>query len=122
MEVRRICEEHDFDVSFHYVFRDGDGRAEIDVVAERFDLILCIDAKKYGEKRYRTSQLRREAEKHVERCRRFERLVGRKCVPVIVSFIDDNVYSHAGCLIVPFHAFNEFLANIHHYLAVLGYL
>ncbi len=120
--IREICEAHGFKVSFRRVFRDERGRSEVDVLAERYDIVLAIDAKFYSAKRYRLSQLKREAEKHVERSRRLSKLLGKDCIPVLVSFIDDGVYSHAGCLIVPFRSFNEFLTEVHYYLSVFGFI
>ncbi|MEM0302846.1 MAG: hypothetical protein QXU17_01145 [Archaeoglobaceae archaeon] len=121
-EVKKICEEHGFKTSFHHFFKDELGRAEIDVVAERGNILLCLDAKLYSGHRYRVSQLKKEAEKHAERCKRFSKLAGKKAVPVIISFIDDNIYFHEGCIIVPFGSLNYFLAEIYYYLAEFGYL
>ncbi len=121
-EVRRICEIHGFSTKLRYVFTDEHGRAEIDVVAERFGTVLCFDAKLYSASRYRVSQLKKEAEKHRERVNRFSALKGKKAVPVIVSFIDDSLRFHSGCIVVPFHSLNEFLTNLHYYLAEFGFL
>ncbi|MEM4689393.1 MAG: hypothetical protein QXF37_01670 [Archaeoglobaceae archaeon] len=120
--MKKICEEHGFKTSFHHFFKDELGRAEIDVVAERGNILLCLDAKLYSGHRYRVSQLKKEAEKHVERCKRFSKLAGKKAVPIIISFIDDNIYFHEGCIIVPFGSLNYFLAEIYYYLAEFGYL
>ncbi|AIG99340.1 hypothetical protein [Archaeoglobus fulgidus] len=121
-EVRRICEAHDFSTKFRFVFKDEEGRAEIDVVAERYGIVLCFDAKLYSASRYRASQLRREAEKHRRRCERFSALIGKRAIPVVVSFIDDSLRYHSGCIIVPYHSLNEFLTNLHFYLAEFGFL
>lgn len=120
--VKRICEEHGFSTRFRFVFADEEGRAEIDVVAERYGLTLCLDAKLYSTSRYRAYQLKKEAEKHKKRCDRFEKVTGRKAVPVVVSFIDDSIYFHEGCIIVPFDSLNHFLTEVHYYLSVFGYL
>jgi len=120
--VRDILESHGFETRFRVVFRDEKGRGEIDVVAERFGVILAIDAKRYTERWYRKSAIRREAEKHVERCRRYSRLEGREVVPVIVSFVDDEVVEHGGCIVVPFRAINDFLLNLEAYLVDFGFL
>jgi len=121
-EVKKVCEAHGFKTRFRCVFKDDEGKAEIDVVAERYGLTLCFDAKLYSASRYRLSQLRKEAEKHRKRCERFSTLIGREAVPVIVSFIDDSIRFHEGCIIIPFHSLNEFLAELHYYLAEFGYL
>ncbi len=122
VEVKKICEEHGFRTYFHQFFKDEIGKAEIDVVAERGNIILCIDAKLYSGHRYRVSQLKKEAEKHSFRCERFSKLSGKSAVPVIISFIDDAIYFHKGCIIVPFESLNHFLTEIYYYLAEFGYL
>ncbi len=120
--VRDLLEAHDFRTEFRVVFRDEKGKSEIDVVARRFSITLAIDTKLYSRKRYRVSQLKREAEKHRKRCERYSKLTGVEVVPVVVPYIDDLVYFHDGCFIVPFYKLNDFLLNIHRYLEEFGYL
>ncbi|RLI87350.1 MAG: hypothetical protein DRO98_04250 [Archaeoglobales archaeon] len=114
--AREILEAHGFKTAFRVVFRDEYGRSEIDVVAERYGLILAIDAKCYTHTWYRASVLRREAKKHVQRCKRYEKVSGKSVVPVILSLIDDGIVSHEGCIVVPFQAFNDFLLNVEAYI------
>ena len=114
--TKEVLESHGFETSFRVVFRDEHGRAEIDVIAERFGVVLAIDAKRYTHTWYRASALRREAKKHVERCKRYEKIVGKKVVPVLVSLVDDRIIEHEGCIVVPFHAFNDFLLNLEAYV------
>lgn len=118
--IKEILEYHGFTTRFRYVFRDELGRTEIDVLAERYGMVLAIDAKRYTHGWYRLSAIRREAEKHARRCERLEKIVGGKVIPVVVPLIDDNVYLHAGAIIVPFSKLNDFLLNIHAYLQEFG--
>ncbi len=119
--VKEILEHHGFSTKMRVIFRDEVGRSEIDVLAERYDIILAIDAKRYAENWYRLSAIKREARKHEERCRRYEKVINKKVVPVIVSLIDDMVYSHGRCIIVPIEKFNDFLININFYLEHFNY-
>ncbi|HID43420.1 MAG TPA: hypothetical protein EYP30_06570 [Archaeoglobaceae archaeon] len=114
--VREVFNKHGYETKFRVVFKDSEGRGEIDVVAERFGLILAIDAKKYTEGWHRTSALKTQARKHVDRCKRFSELKGSEVIPIIVSFIDDSIFYHSGCIVVPFEKLNDFLLNIHAYL------
>jgi len=118
--IREILETHGFKTRFRYVFRDDMGRAEIDVLAERYGLTLAIDAKRYTEGWYRLSAIKREAEKHAKRCKRLEKLEGRKIIPVVAPLIDDSIYFYKGTVIVPFVKLNDFLLNIHTYLHEFG--
>ncbi len=120
--VREVLESHGFETMFRVVFRDEEGRSEIDVVAERFGIVLAIDAKRYARNWYRKSAIKREARKHAERCKRYSRVEGKDVIPVIVSFVDDEVVECSGCIIVPLRAINDFLLNIEAYLADFGFL
>ncbi len=118
--IREILEHHGFATRFRYVFRDEQGRAEVDVLAERYGLVLAIDAKRYTHGWYRLSAIKKEAEKHAKRCERLGKLLGRKVIPVVVPLIDDSVYFHKGAVIVPYARLNDFLLNIHAYLIEFG--
>lgn len=122
IEIERILEEHGFEVKSRYIFKDEIGRSEIDIVAERGKITLCIDAKFYSKHRYRASQLKREAKKHFERCERFSKISEKKTIPVIVSYIDDSIYFYEGCIIVPYYSLNYFLTEIYYYLMEFQYL
>ncbi len=119
--IRKILEIHGFSTKFRYVLRDERGRTEVDVLAERYGLVLAIDAKRYTEGWYRLSAIKKEAEKHAERCERLERILGRRVIPAVVPLIDDSIYFHDGVIIVPFGKLNDFLLNIHGYLDEFGF-
>ena len=118
--IREVLEIHGFSTKFRYVFRDEKGKAEVDVLAERFGLTIAIDAKRYTERWYRLSAIKKEAEKHAERCRRLEKVTGKRVIPAVVPLIDDSIYFYGGAIIVPFRKLNDFLINIHGYLDEFG--
>ena len=120
LKVKEILEENNFDTDFRVVFKDEEGKSEIDVVARRYGIVLCVDAKRYNRNWHRRSALKKESEKHRKRCSRFSKVIGSKAIPVIVSLIDDELYLHEGCIVVPFNSFNDFLLNLHYYLEELG--
>lgn len=119
-EILKVLEEHGFKSKRRFVFKDEIGKGEVDVLAERFGIVLAVDAKRYTEGWYRLSALKREAKKHAERCRRLERVIGRRVIPVIVPLIDDQVYFYHS-FIVPYTSLNDFLLNLHYYLAEFGF-
>ena len=114
--IKNILEKHGFKTSLRVFFSDSQGRSEIDVIAERFGVLIAIDAKLYSAEWYRASALRKEARKHAKRCKRFARVIGKGVFPVIVSLIDDKIIEHSGCVVVPFYSLNDFLLNISVYL------
>jgi len=81
--VKEVFESHEFETQFRVVFRDENGKSEIDVVASRGNVCLAVDAKRYTESWYRLSAVKREAEKHTSRCKRFSAVTGKKVVPVV---------------------------------------
>lgn len=119
--IRDILQHHDFNVKFRKVFRTPERGYQIDVVASRSDLCLCLDAKKYGKGRHRSSSLRNEALKHFERCQAHEAMFGIKSIPVIVSWLDDSLMIENGCIIMPYNALNDFVLNIDAYLEEIGF-
>lgn len=119
--VKEVFDSHDFHTEFRVVFKDSEGKSEIDVVAHNFGLVIAIDAKKYSEWWHRNSALRKQAEKHLERCDRYSKVIGEEVIPIIVSFIDDQIFDHWGCIVVPIEKLNDFILNIHAYLDELGY-
>lgn len=118
--VKGIFDSHDFQTKFRVVFKDDEGKSEIDVVARKFGQVIAIDAKKYSEWWHRSSALKRQAEKHLERCDRYSQFTEEEVIPVIVSFIDDQIFDHWGCIVVPIEKLNDFLLNIHTYLDEFG--
>jgi len=120
--TKSVLESHGFETKFRFVFKDEKGKSEIDVLATKHDTILAIDAKRYTAKWHRKSALKKQAEKHAERCKRYSKLVNKKAIPVIVSLIDDSIVFHEGCIVVPFESLNDFLINLHAYLAEFGFL
>ncbi|MFP3908649.1 MAG: restriction endonuclease [Archaeoglobaceae archaeon] len=119
--VKGVFDSHDFHTKFRVVFKDERGKSEIDVVAQKFGLVIAIDAKKYSEWWHRSSALKRQAEKHLERCERYSQFTGEEVIPIIVSFIDDQIFDHWGCIVVPMEKLNDFLLNFYAYLDDLGY-
>lgn len=119
--VRDVLTHHDFEVTFRKVFTHI-RKYQIDVVGCKGDLCICFDAKKYGRGRSRTSSLKTEALKHYERCLAYEEKYGVKAVPVIVSWLDDNLMIENGCIFVPLRALNDFLLNLDEYLEHLSFV
>ena len=114
--ARDVLVEHNFDVSFRRVFSNEKRKFEIDVVGERLEFFLCIDCKLYGKGRPRVSSLKAEARKHSQRTREFARLNGKKSIPALVTFFDDDLRREEGCIFIPHDKLNSFLLNIEYYV------
>lgn len=114
--VQKIVEPHAEHIEFRKVFSNAKRRFEIDIVSHMKDFCLCIDCKHYGTTRHRTYGLKCEAKKHTLRCIEFEKKTGKKCMPVLVSLLDDNILFEFDCLIIPYYKLNYFLNNIELFL------
>jgi hypothetical protein len=119
--IRDLLEYHDFEVQFRKVFRTPERGYQIDVVAVGRGLCLCIDGKKYGRGRHRSSSLKGQAKLHYERCLAHERAFGIRSIPVIVSWLDDSLMYENGCIFVPIDRLNDFLLNLDTYLSDMGF-
>ncbi len=107
-------------------FKHSGRRFEIDVVAVREWLIVCVDCKHWGIRPGRTSALKRAAEKHYERVKAFASCLSSSppaglkiaseeaiLVPVVVTLFDVPVtLSPRGVAIVPVFKFNSFAEEL----------
>ena len=108
-------------MQFRKVFRTPARGYQIDAVALRKDLCLCIDGKKYGRSRHRSSSLKEQAKLHYERCMAHEDTFGVRSIPLIVSWLDDDLMVENGCIFVSIDRLNDFLLNLDTYLDEMGY-
>jgi Holliday junction resolvase-like predicted endonuclease len=115
-QVRDVLECAGFSTDFRMVFTAAGRRHEIDVVAQRFDITVLIDAKRYGRARVRSSAIRAQARKHLARSSEFNRVFFVKSVPVLVSWIDDDLLCEGGCFIVPFDKLEDFILHLEYYV------
>ncbi len=119
--IRDLLEHHDFTVHFRKVFRTPRRGYQVDAVASRPDLCLCIDGKKYGRGRPRESSLKEQAKLHYERCVEHEQKFGIRSIPVIVSWLDDALLFENGCIFVSIDRLNDFLLNLDAYLDEMAF-
>jgi len=119
--IRDLLAHHDFKVKFRKVFKTPERGYQIDAVACRPDLCLCIDGKKYGRSRPRSSSLKEQAKLHYERCVAHEQKYGVKSIPLIVSWLDDSLMFENGCIFVSIDRLNDFLLNLDACLVELGF-
>ncbi|MFQ5975170.1 MAG: restriction endonuclease [Candidatus Hydrothermarchaeales archaeon] len=106
--TRDIVDLYGFKTEFRKVFKNKKRKFEIDVVAEKENFCFAIDCKRYGHSRYRKSQLKSEALNHSTRCKEFEKLKGKRIIPLIASFLDDDLVVENGCIFVPIKKVKRF--------------
>lgn len=98
-------------------------RYEIDVVAERGDLVFCVDCKRWsegrdktwgilkaaGEQEWRTNEFRKFSESNLKRP--MGKLEKKKYVPMLVTLHQENVTQEGNTFIVPIGKLNTFIVS-----------
>ncbi len=110
-KIEEIFKTHGFKTRKNFVFKTSK-RFEIDILAEKRDLVFIVDCKQWGKGRYKISSLKKAAEKNLERMKELQNtLLGRnkKIIPIIVTLLDECFYEHDGVYIVPLFKLNNFL-------------
>lgn len=128
-DFERLCIEalrsHDFSVKAPFRFKADGKRYEIDVVAHKKNVVMCIDCKHWKMKRGQQYKIKDSAINHLNKCMKLAELAtslrsvgikahsGSHVVPVIVTLIDLNLRSPVnGVWILPIFKLNSFLLDL----------
>lgn len=106
--VAFIFGENGFDVKAGVVFKAGDGKRQIDVLAKKYGTVFVVECKKW-KNRERVSALSSAVKKHLERCDLYSIKENTTVVPLIVTLLDDDIEERDGVAIVPISKLNSFL-------------
>lgn len=111
--VSEIFERHGYKVTKNFWFK-GRKRYQIDFLAERGDVILAVDCKQWGKHRYKVSSLKKEAAKHSEKIKELELHFSdkKKIIPLIITLLDEGIYTFNEVTIIPLSKLNSFLCQI----------
>jgi hypothetical protein len=110
-KVEEIFKIHNFKTTRNFRFKMTK-RFEVDILAEKRDLLFVVDCKQWGKGRYKTSELKKAAEKNLKRAEEIKNtLIGRnkKIITIIITLFDEAIYEHKGVFIVPLFKLNNFL-------------
>jgi Holliday junction resolvase-like predicted endonuclease len=116
---------HGYEVRASFRFKVEDKRYELDIVAHRRGVLLCVDCKHWKMKRGQRSKIKEAAANHFDKCTKLAlstdilKSAGLKAqdssyvVPVIVTLIDLGFRDPLnGVCIVPVFKFNNFLLEL----------
>ena len=117
--TRTVLEAHGYECDFRKIFRNKHRKFEIDVIAKNKHYILAIDCKRYIKTKSRANALKKESKKHFERCVEYTIITKEYVIPVIVTLLDDSLFSANGCIVIPVISLNDFLLHIDNYLEIL---
>ncbi len=114
--VSGIFEEHQYNVETNVWFT-LDRRFEIDVVAEKFGEIFCIDCKKWSMRKGKTTALKYAVEDQIKRTEAFKKQSGseKEIYPILITFLEENITFERNVPIIPVWRLNSFLLNFQKY-------
>jgi len=119
--VAEILQVHDFETKLNFRFKTK-CRYEIDIVGIRNNLILCVDCKKWSGGRYKTTALKKAAERQKERVEELKKFKTpwfserKKLIPLIVTLMEEELREVDGVTFVPISKLNSFLLSIDEYV------
>ncbi len=116
--VAQILEEHGFEIERNVRFTLNKKRHEIDIIASRFDEILCVDCKKWNMRQGKTTALKYAAADQIVRAKnykKFKKLKKKKIYPLIVTFLEENIFFADKVPIVPVWKLNDFMLEFPEY-------
>ncbi len=108
--VADIFKLHGYSTKLHVRFKTK-RCYEIDIVAEGKLLTFCVDCKKWKKGRYKKSALKKACEKHFERVNEFCKFSKKKCTPLIVTYVEEEIVEESNVLVIPLWKLNSFLLN-----------
>lgn len=128
-DFEKLCVEalrsHDFNVKAPFRFKANGKRREIDVVAHKRDVVLCVDCKHWRMRRGQQYKIKESASNHLDKCMKFAELAtslkgvelgihgGSHLIPVIVTLIDLNLKHPVNSVwILPIFKLNSFLLDL----------
>jgi hypothetical protein len=107
-----IFEANDFQVNINKVRTFNKKRRQYDVIAKKNDKTYLIECKKWAGNRYRLSALKKAIEKHKERTEFYRNLTEEKSIPIIVTFVEEDIKFYEDMPIVPILRLNSFINEI----------
>lgn len=135
-DFEKLCVEalksHDFNVKAPFRFKADGSRHEIDVVAHKKNVVLCIDCKHWKMKHGQQYKVKESAANHLSKCIKLAECVTSLrsvnidvqreayLIPVIVTLMDLNLkYPVNGVWILPVFKLNSFLLDLDLYVGDL---
>jgi len=104
-----IFQENDFQVKINAVKISNKKRRQYDVIAKKRGKTFLIECKKWAGNRRRLSALKRAVEQHKERSKFYRNLTNENVIPIIVTFIEEEILFYEEVPVVPISKLNSFI-------------
>ena len=112
-KVEDIFKVHGFKTIKNFRFKTTK-RFEVDILAEKRELLFVVDCKQWRGGRYKASALKEAAKKNLERAKEIKNLLiggSKTVIPIIITLFDEAFYEYEGVYIVPLFKLNAFLLD-----------
>ncbi len=112
--VKEILEAHSFKTRLHLRFKT-ERRYEIDVLAEKGNLVLAIDCKMLGKGRYKKAEIEKAIflqEERVREFKKFSKIKNKKFYSLIITLFEEEIIKKSKTFVVPIWKLNSFLLNL----------
>ena len=107
-----IFEANDFQVNVNKVRTFNKKRRQYDVIAKKNNRTYLVECKKWSGNRYRLSALKKAIQHHKERTEFYRNLTEENLIPIIVTFIEEDIKFYEGMPIIPILRLNSFISEI----------
>jgi protease II len=104
-----IFEANDFQVNVNKVRTFNKKRRQYDVIAKKNNRTYLVECKKWSGNRYRLSALKKAIQHHKERTEFYRNLTEEDLIPIIVTFIEEDIKFYEGMPIIPILRLNSFI-------------
>ncbi len=108
--VAEIFEIHGYKTKKNFRFKTFKW-FEIDVIAEKSDFVFCVECKKWGKGRYKKSQIRKACKIHSLKTFEFSKFIDKRTIPLIVTYLEEDIIKENDVIVVPIWKLNSFLLN-----------
>jgi len=107
-----IFEANDFQVNVNKVRTFNKKRRQYDGIAKKNNRTYLVECKKWSGNRYRLSALKKAIQQHKERTEFYRNLTEENLIPIIVTFIEEDIKFYEGMPIIPILRLNSFINEI----------
>jgi Holliday junction resolvase-like predicted endonuclease len=127
--VAEIFRRNDFLVKKNFRFKTNK-KYEIDILATRRNLVLCVDCKRWSGGRYKKSGIKKSVEEQEKRANEVKNILVKNPIlrktlkiedvfevrPLLVTLMEEDSVEERSTFIIPVFNLNSFLIEIENYL------
>lgn len=128
--VAEIFESNNFEVKQNFIFKTK-RKYQLDILAKKERIVLCVDCKEWGKGRYKKTGLRYAAKNQEERINQLIKFLKKNLIakqmlkinlrkqkfyPLVVTLLEEDLLKENETFFVPVWKLNSFLLDIEKFL------